>query len=94
MVSYLLPETLDISTAEDLLGELKKAAEQSTSITIDGSKAERITTPAIQLLLALEKSFEKADTELHVISPSENLQAAFADLGLKSHLDTWSTANE
>jgi ABC-type transporter Mla MlaB component len=52
----VLPERLQVSQADALLGELKTAAVSSEALELDGSQVSKIDTAGLQLLVALTKT--------------------------------------
>jgi anti-anti-sigma regulatory factor len=89
-VALTLSPVVDILAAPDLHAALLKALERGRTIAIDAAPVERISTPAIQVLLAAAKAAEAAKLKFRVTNPSPALVSAFADLGLKPTLDQWS----
>ena len=86
-----LPSVLDIASAEQLYKDLSHAS-HAQKLIIHAEKVERITTPAIQLLLVAEKSLKALEGTFIIQSPSEVFKNAFSDLGLDSQLKQWSGA--
>lgn len=86
-----LPSVVDITGAETLYRDLTHAS-HAQKLVIHADKVERITTPAIQLLLAADKSLAAADGMLVVTAPSDVFKNALTDLGLDSQLKKWSGA--
>lgn len=86
-----LPTVVDIVSAEALFNDLNHAS-HAHKIIIHAEKVERITTPAVQLLLATEKSLSAVEGSFVIQSPSEVFQTALIDLGLGLQLKKWSGA--
>lgn len=86
-----LPSVVDITNVDVLHRDLSHAS-HAQKLVIHADKVERITTPAIQLLLAAEKSLSVTHGILVVHSPSEVFKKALIDLGLGSQLKKWSGA--
>lgn len=84
-----LPEVCDILHAESLHAECKKAA-KSNKVQVDASQVNRITTPAVQLLLSLSQGTE--DQKLEIENPSDVFVQAFEDLGLHETMNIWKGA--
>lgn len=82
----ILEASLDISRAEALKAQLMDALETQPALRLQAEAVERITTPAIQIILALLRSCDKAGKPCEILSPSEAMQTAFAQLGLSDHL--------
>jgi chemotaxis protein CheX len=89
-VTMPLSAVVDILATPDLHAALLKALERDRPIVIDGAPVERISTPAIQVLLAAAKAADAAKLKFRMDNPSPALVSAFADLGLKPALDQWS----
>ena len=85
-----LPEQLDIAALAALKEELVNAASSSGSLRIDGAAVERVSTPAVQLLLAAARAIEADGRTIRLESPSQTLSAAFQDLGLEQEFRKWS----
>lgn len=86
----VLPAMLSINAAAELRKDLLHLLDGSGSIEVDASEVERITTPCIQVILAMEKSAASAGRKFRVIAPSEAFSDAFKTLGLSSYLQSWS----
>lgn len=89
-VALSLSSVVDILAAPVLHAALLKALERRRPIVIDAAPVERISTPAIQVLLAAAKAADAAKLDFRVESPSPAVVSAFADLGLTPALDQWS----
>ncbi|MDR3373072.1 MAG: STAS domain-containing protein [Ancalomicrobiaceae bacterium] len=85
-----LPAFLDLSSVAILKASLADQIDAPGTTTIDCSKVERITTPAIQVLLAYSKSVGMRDRAVRLSHPTETFRAAFDDLGLHEDLMRWS----
>ncbi|MCE2992627.1 MAG: STAS domain-containing protein [Alphaproteobacteria bacterium] len=81
---YSLESMLDIISTEKLYKEIITIVEKSESICIDASKVSKISTPAIQIILALDIFMESCAKSLVIQSPSEAFLSGFQDLGLGS----------
>lgn len=92
--TYSLPEIADIRTIDMLAEHCSQLSLLDDTITIDASHIVRLTTPAMQLLVALSAECEAKETQLHITAPSDACIAAFEEGGLSSVLSGWRTANE
>lgn len=79
-----LPQSADILEAEHFHKQCRKALSVEQSVVIDASKVERLTTPVIQLILALEKALTEKGQGFRIVSPSAVAREVFATLGLSS----------
>jgi anti-anti-sigma regulatory factor len=86
----VLPARLSINSAAELRKNLMNLLDGNGSIEIDASEVERITTPCIQIIIAMEKSTASAGRKFKVVNPSAAFSDAFATLGLSSYLQSWS----
>ena len=91
-VAIKLPAQLDMTALSGLREELVAAMESAGTLQVDGSRVERVGTPAIQLLLATAKAFSAEGRRFVLKSPSEALSSALDDLGLALDTGQWSTA--
>jgi anti-anti-sigma regulatory factor len=94
---FAAPETvvtlqafLDLNSVAALKACLTDQIDAPGTTTIDCSKVERISTPAIQVLLAYSKSVGMRDQTVRLLDPTETFRAAFDDLGLHEELMRWS----
>lgn len=85
-----LPSVLNLGVAESLREQFVEQSIQETSIVIDASEVETITTPCIQVLLAADRAMEEAGGSLTLKLSSPAFQAAFQDLGLNVIFEKWS----
>ena len=90
--SLKLKEILDISYAEKLKAEVMQSFEKfaEKGLTLDASSVNRVTTPCVQVILAVAQSCSMASVNFKIISPSEAFARAFDDLGLTNQLNNWS----
>jgi len=77
----VLPSTLDLGEASDLLTDLLVLDQADEPYAIDGSAVTRVATPCLQILLAALKN-RKATM---LVMPSQPLKDAIEDLGLLPH---------
>lgn len=86
-ISFTLPPVMNIETAEALAAEFKQLplAEKS-SLTLDASQVETITTPGLQLIVSLEKTLVAQSGTLVINGKRDSFVHAFRDAGLESVL--------
>lgn len=85
--SFTLPATITIESIEALAAEFKQwPFAEKTHLTLDASQVENITTPGLQLIVALEKTLSSQGGVLTVASMKESFINAFKDAGLASVL--------
>lgn len=88
-----LPSVADIGYAETLCQQLTQICQGNNHhVIIHAGNVERITTPAVQLLLSTDKFLRSEGGNLKVKSPSEVFSNVLQDLGLGSQLKEWSGA--
>ncbi len=85
-----LPAILDATTGREVREMLTEWLDQASPSPLSGEKVERVTTPGVQLLLALEVSLRGQEKELELLSPSSALLATMTTLGLGETLERWS----
>jgi len=83
---FLLPEVCDITCADDFHKKLTIFLQDNKDASLDGSNVKKITTPAVQILLAADESLEGG---LKIKSPSEVMESVFEDLGFIEKLNEW-----
>lgn len=88
---HILPEILDLGGAESLKHGLVEAAEAAEVLAIDGGNVERVSTPAVQVLLAVARDLSEKNRQVLLRNSSESLTTAFDDLGLSAELQRWSS---
>lgn len=84
-----LPQVLDISAAADLKDVVIEMVEPEMVVTIQSADVEQMTTPGVQVLLAVGAYVDRRKAKLTLVKPSEALIDGFSDLGLFSHLMAW-----
>jgi anti-anti-sigma regulatory factor len=90
-----LPSSMSIETVVDIASEWKSlTAAAAQTLHIDGSQVERFSTPAVQLLLSLEKTVLEAGGKVMLTGATECIKQAFTELGLESFLQGLVAANE
>lgn len=85
--SITLPPTMDITTVQLWHDNLQQ---YSNNISINASAVEKITSPAIQLLVSLYKNIEQSGNHLWIEQQSSAFTEAFRDFGLIALLQKWS----
>jgi anti-anti-sigma regulatory factor len=78
----VLPSLLDITAAELLCRLLIDCLSTVSSIVIEGADVARVSTAAIQVLLAAAGDATSRGISFRLNEPSEALSCALADLGL------------
>lgn len=87
---FILPAIVDITYVYDLHKHLSEVAKiKIKTFTLDSSKVEKITTPAIQILLAFFKKLEEKKVKYSLINITEAFEASFNDIGLGNKLEEW-----
>jgi anti-anti-sigma regulatory factor len=81
-----LPAVLDALAADELLGLLRGCA---GAAVLDAVSVERVSTNAVQVLIAASREGAPAEPRFHLRNPSPALVAGFAELGLAEHLESW-----
>ncbi|MDB2414576.1 STAS domain-containing protein [Rickettsiales bacterium] len=84
-ISITLPEVMDISTAESILEQLKKAGD----ISLDASKVEKITTPGVQLIISADLSMQNNKGSFSIENPSDIFTSSLNNLGFSEKLKEW-----
>lgn len=74
---------LDMQRAETLAGLLHEAVADAKPLIVDASEVERMSTSAVQLLLAADRDLAEADMPLVIRRPSAAFVAALADCGVR-----------
>jgi chemotaxis protein CheX len=85
---YGLPQILDLTQARGLRDRLIALLATST-VVLDASVVERMSTPCAQVLLAAGRAAEAADARFQIVNASHVFRAALADLGLQSEFGNW-----
>ena len=82
--SFVLPRLLDVPNAGTLQQGLTVALNHGGDLVVDGHDVERISTAALQVLLAAKLCVEASGAAMTVERASPALSTAIADLGLSS----------
>lgn len=85
-----LPGMLDLPAAAELRDLLLDATARDTGadVVLDGAAVGRVSTAAIQVMLAASAALKLAARRLELEGPSDSLVAAFRHLGLATDLET------
>lgn len=82
--SFVLPRLLDLPSAGALQQDLTAALNQGGDLVIDGHDVERVSTAALQVLVAAKACVDASGGAMTIERASPALSAAIADLGLNS----------
>ncbi len=85
----LLPRILDIPAAADLRETVLEMVEPEMTVAIQSDAVEQVTTPGIQMLLAVAAFVERKKAKFTVTKPSDGLVDGFSELGLFPQLMSW-----
>jgi chemotaxis protein CheX len=83
---FLLPAMLDLTAAEPLHRALLDRARIGDPLVVNASEVARVSTAAVQVLLATAAEFRSRGNSFQLRDPSPLLMDALADLGVASHL--------
>ncbi|MEM9046567.1 MAG: STAS domain-containing protein, partial [Pseudomonadota bacterium] len=84
-----LPRILDIPAAADLRETVLEVVEPEMTVTIQSDAVEQVTTPGIQMLMAVAAFVERRKARFTVTKPSDELIDGFSELGLFPQLMAW-----
>ncbi len=84
--SFRLPPLLDLTGAEALHRALLEHARAADSLVITGSSVVRVSTAAVQVLLAAAADARAREILFQLRDPSPELTNALTDLGVAAHL--------
>ncbi|HRE21571.1 MAG TPA: STAS domain-containing protein [Rhabdaerophilum sp.] len=88
--TLLLPADCDMQWARAFHERVLERAAFDQDIEIGAEAVERMTTPAVQVLVALSRALEAERHRLAVTSPSRAFLDGLADLGLAELAGHWS----
>lgn len=92
---FPLPAALTIETVEALYASFQGMSLNALpQLVLDASQTEVLTTPAVQLLLALEKALAGHGGSLLLLHLSPELQERLCGLGLRAANDRWNRSPE
>lgn len=80
--TIVLPDLLDLTAAEPLQRALLDCARNGDLPVVNGAAVERVSTAAVQVLLAAAADARSRGTTLQLRDLSAVLTDAFADLGV------------
>ena len=81
-----LADKVDISKVENLLQELKEAAEHGGTMEIDASAVSGIDTAGLQLLFSVKKTLEDQGSKMEILDPSQEFVNAACLVGFDTVL--------
>ncbi len=85
-----LPSMLTMENVEEFFLEARKInLSEGVHVQIDASALGSITTPGLQVLLALARSVAQANGQFQILSAPAALNDACRVMGLDSEYDTW-----
>ena len=71
-ITIILPEIMDMLSAEAFLMDVKKAITKDTkNVILDASKVDKINTVNFQLIVSLKKTLEVNDSNIKIINPTK-----------------------
>jgi len=85
---YSVPATLDLTAARDLRERLG-AMLSGDGVVLDMSAVERMSTPCMQVLLAVGRSAGATKVSFQIVDASDAFRGAVADLGLETEFCNW-----
>lgn len=77
-----LPAMMDINACAVLHSTILEHITSASSLELDGSAVERVSTPGVQLLLCAAQSMQSQGHTVRLHRPSQTLSHAIDDLGL------------
>ena len=84
-----LPRILDIPAGGELRDVVLESVKPGIGLTLKADTVEQVTTPGIQVLLAVAAHIATHDAKLTVVKPTDALINGFSDLGLFPQLMAW-----
>jgi anti-anti-sigma regulatory factor len=88
---FILPEVLDISNSQNLLNDVSRIFGKGIeSITLDGEKVRRLTTPCLQIIYSVSVECRSQGVKFSIKKPSDVMVSVFGDLGFSEQLKNWS----
>ncbi|NJO36412.1 MAG: STAS domain-containing protein [Rhizobiales bacterium] len=84
-----LPRVLDIPAAAELRDTVLESVVSGMTVILKSDGVEQVTTPGIQVLMAVAAHVDFQKAKLTVAGPSDALINGFSDLGLFSQLMSW-----
>jgi anti-anti-sigma regulatory factor len=90
-----LPARITLETVEALVRDLKEiTTTPGSSLVLDATNTEVITTPGMQLFLALEKTLRQTNANLSLQNVKASVVEVFRTFGLEKQFCEWSAAHE
>ncbi len=86
-----LPSNFDNAAAAEFFDRVR-GLDLNSDLTINAGEVSKITTLAVQTLLALEKSLQQQGKRLVVENQTSDFKGVVTDLGLGDALTRWSAA--
>ena len=83
----VLPPVLDLLAAGPLHQSLTAAMNEGRVLRVDGQEVERVSTAALQVLIAAQRSLAPVGGTMLLHAPSQALVEALGDLDLQSVLN-------
>lgn len=80
--TYRLPAVMDVQATGILKRHLMEQIECGGSVVIDAEALERVSTPALQCLIAAQIYFAELGRDFSIARPAPCLLAAVADMGI------------
>lgn len=84
--TFTLPRHLTIETAEEVAAALKTQAANGGDVALDASAVEVMTSPGLQLLIALSKTLAATQARWQLCDPRPALQPLLQEAGLHDHI--------
>ncbi len=81
-----LPVVVEAGQMASVRDALLVCLQQGEAARIDAREVCRISTAAIQVLVAAARTFNQSGAKLYYADPSDEFIEAFSDLGLYAHL--------
>lgn len=79
----IMPVSITIADIEEVCELFRKIPlPKEDDLILDFSKIETITTPGIQLIIALQKKMESVGKSIKIINEDSGVTLAFEDIGL------------
>jgi anti-anti-sigma regulatory factor len=88
---HTLPPNFDNVAAVEFF-DLARMLETSSEVTLDAAPTTRITTLAIQVLIALENTLQQQGHKLFVANMSDDFRQTLGDIGLSDVVKRWTPA--
>jgi len=87
---FVLPVIVDITSVSDLHKDLSKVVKnEKKNVILDSSKVEKITTSAVQVILAFFKVLEEGGVKYSISNVSDAFEQSLKDIGFAKQLKEW-----